>query len=104
MVLLNQNDWIAMFKARAGLGDDEAKQAFDAMRKALIDSLSAGNVAKIPGFGELRRSFAKPRSQYVAHLGRFFDVPASYNHSFKPTKGLKMMARRDAETSLHAGA
>jgi nucleoid DNA-binding protein len=104
MVLLNQKDWISMFKARAGLGDNEAKQAFDAMRKALIESLSAGNVAKIPGLGELRRSFAKPRSQYVAHLGRFCDVPASYNHSFKPTKSLKTLARRDAETCLHAGA
>ena len=104
MVLLNKKDLVEMFKARAGLGDAEAKQAFDAMRKALIDSLSAGNVAKIPGFGELRRSFAKPRSQYVAHLGRFFDVPASYIHSFKPTKALKARARQDAETSIHAGA
>ena len=104
MVLLNKKDWVEMFKARADLSEEEANRAFGAMQAALIGSLSAGNVAKIPGIGELRRSFAKPRSQYVAHLGRFFDVPASYIHSFKPTKALKARARRDAETSIHAGA
>ena len=104
MVLLNKKDWVAMFKARADLSEEEAKRAFSAMQTALIGSLSAGNVAKIPGIGELRRSYAKPRSQFVAHLGRFCDVSASYIHSFKPTRALKTRARRDAETSIHAGA
>lgn len=104
MVLLNKKDWVAMFKARADLSDEEAKRAFGAMQSALIVSLSAGNVAKIPGIGELRRNFSKPKSQFVAHLGRFCDVPASYIHSFKPTKALKARGRQDAETSIHAGA
>ena len=49
MVLLNKKDWVAMFKARADLSEEEAKRAFSAMQSALIGSLSAGNVAKSAG-------------------------------------------------------
>ena len=43
-------------------------------------------------------------TMHLKNLGRFCDVPASYIHSFKPTRALKTRARRDAETSIHAGA
>ena len=104
MVMLNRKDWIAMFKARADLDEDQARKAVDAMHSGLLESLTSGNVVKIPGIGTLRRSFAAPRSQFVAHLNRFCDVPASYIHSFKPVKSLKDRARRDAEKNASSGA
>ena len=104
MALLNRKDWVLMFESRAELTEGQARKATDALEKAIVASLTTANVVKIPGVGTLRRSYAPARSQFVAHLNKFYDVPASYNHSFRPVRSLKLKARSDAEADIHAGA
>lgn len=104
MVLLNRKDWVSMFKARSDMTEAQAREAVEAMSKALLESLEKGNIVKIPGVGTIRRNYSAPRSQFVGHLNRFYNVPASYIHSFKPVQSLKARARRDAETNAHPGA
>ena len=77
MVLLNRKDWVSMFKARSDMTEAQAREAVEAMSKALLESLEKGNIVKIPGVGTIRRNYSAPRSQFVGVWTALEDIDPS---------------------------
>lgn len=98
MGLLKRNDWIKMFQARAGLGQEDAKKATDALIEAMQESLRTADEIRIPKIGVISRTFRPARVQYVGNLGRFCELDPAYLYSFRTSRPLKQIGKEDART------
>lgn len=98
MGLLKRNDWVRMFKDRAGLDSSEAEKATSALIEAMQESLRSENQIRIPRIGVISRTYRPARMQYVGNLGRFCEIEPAYGYSFRSSRPLKQVGKADACT------
>ena len=86
---MNKSELVAKVAADAGLSQADAGRAVEAALDAIARTLSAGDEARIAGFGSFAVSSRDARMGRNPRTGESIQVKASRSVRFRPAKALK---------------
>ena len=86
---MNKSELVAKVAADAGLSQADAGRAVEAALDAIARTLSAGDEARIAGFGSFAVSSRDARMGRNPRTGESIQVKASKSVRFRPAKALK---------------
>ena len=86
---MNKSELVAKVAADAGLSQADAGRAVEAALDAIARTLSAGDEARIAGFGSFAVSSRDARTGRNPRTGESIQVKASRSVRFRPAKALK---------------
>ena len=86
---MNKSELVAKVAAETGFSQADAGRAVESVLSGIASTLSAGNEARIAGFGTFAVSSRGARMGRNPRTGESIEVKASKSVRFRPAKALK---------------
>ncbi len=86
---MNRTELAQQVASRAGIDNNQAKQAVDAVFESIADELSSGGETSISGFGKFSVSDRAARQGVNPATGEKIQIAASKAAKFSAASGLK---------------
>ena len=86
---MNKQELAAKISEAKGITKVEATRVVDAVFETIVEELKAGEMVKIPGFGNFVVKTRKARTAFIPLTNKKVIVPSYKNVGFKPAKSFK---------------
>ncbi len=86
---MNKQELVAKISEEKGISKTEATRVVETVFEIIIDELKAGEMVKIPGFGNFVVKTRKARTAVIPLSNKKVIVPSYKTVGFKPAKSFK---------------
>ena len=86
---MNKQELAAKISEAKGITKVEATRVVDAVFETIVEELKAGEMVKIPGFGNFVVKTRKARTAVIPLTNKKVIVPSNKTVKFKPAKSFK---------------
>ena len=90
---MNKQELAAKISEAKGITKVEATRVVDAVFETIVEELKAGEMVKIPGFGNFVVKTRKARTAVIPLTNKKVIVPSYKTVGFKPAKSFKEQAK-----------